>query len=57
VDDTVEKEVVEDVRDVTMTETAGETEMGVTSSNDLNHSTQLLQVIREDNSGTGDRVH
>ena len=33
-DDTGEKAVMEEERDVTMTETTGETEMGATASND-----------------------
>jgi hypothetical protein len=54
-DNTWEKGVAEEERDVTMTETAGETKMGAASSNNYSNSAQLCQVVRVDNSGAGDR--
>jgi len=53
-EDAEEKAVAEEERDVTMTETAGETEMGTATANDLSNSAQLWQVVRVGTCGAGD---
>jgi len=53
-DHTGEMEVLEEQRDVTMAETAGETEMGAAASNYSSNLAQLRQILHADLCRAGD---